>query len=146
MGCNCSRDEAKVVVNRQLKEKNTFIIKIHIPESDKIKIVVHESKVDFMLLSELINNTLYCGKYAEELDANFISVYNKYKEEFDYYIQRLAGYELEKEEDPLNGRLWVPYINNAKMDWSQLCSQNRVVKKDDNIELRYERYITDHDN
>ncbi len=141
MGCNCSREEARVVVSQQIHStRNTFIIKINIPNSDRVKIVMYESKVDFMLLSELINNTLFFGKNADELDANFISIYDNAKEDFDYYIQRLAGIEMENEDDPLSGKIWVVYINKEPQNWSALCSQNIVVRKDDEIELKYEKF------
>jgi hypothetical protein len=143
MGCNCSREEARVVVNQQTLPKNNFIIRIHPPNSENIKIIMYQGKTDYMLLSELINNTFLCGKFAEELDANFISVYDKAKDCFEYYIQRLLGYEIEKEEEPLKGKLWVPYINKEKQSWSNLCGKNRVVNREDEIELKYEHFALD---
>ena len=89
---------------------------------------------------DVINSAFFCGDYANELDANFISQYNTKKDEFDYFIQRLAGYAIEKEDNPFEGKIWVPYINKIKQSWSYLCSNNRILKKGDIIEFKYERF------
>lgn len=140
MGCNCSREEGAVIVNNQLKIRNNFFIKIHLPDSYNLKIIKFEGKTDYMLLDELFNKCLFCGTHAEELDANFISVYNDLKDEFDYFIQRLYGYEIEIEENPIQGNIWVIYINRIKYNFSLLCGNSRIVKKDDDIELKYEKF------
>ena len=67
-----------------------------------------------------------------ELDANFISVYNKKKDEFDYYIQRLCGFEMDER------HIWVPYINSVREDWTDICQNNRLVLKTDDVEFKYE--------
>ena len=52
MGCSCSREEARVIYNKQLQNsKNVYLIKIHLPESDNTKVIVYEGKMDNMLLS-----------------------------------------------------------------------------------------------
>jgi hypothetical protein len=138
MGCNCSRDESKVVVNKQILEKNLYLIKINIPETDRIKVIKHEGEHEIILLSDLMNSSFFLSRLAEELDANFISKYNPKTEEFEYYIQRIMGYELENEEEPKRGKMWVVYINGSKCDWSFLCAKNRIVRREDEIELKYE--------
>jgi hypothetical protein len=52
------------------------------------------------------------------LDANFISMYNADKKDFEYYIQRLVGIEISRPEKPAAGKIWVPYINARREDWS----------------------------
>jgi hypothetical protein len=71
-----------------------------------------------------------------ELDANFISVYNKKIDEFDYYVERLCGYEMDDK------HLWVPYINSVKENWTDICQNNRIVFKSDDIEFRYQEKAT----
>jgi hypothetical protein len=68
-----------------------------------------------------------------ELDANFITIYNKKTDEFDYYIQRLFGFEMDE------SHKWVPYINCNKEDWTDLCQNNRILFKNDDLELKYEK-------
>lgn len=75
-----------------------------------------------------------------KFDANFIAVLNKDKNEFEYFVQRLIGKGIENEEKPLDGKVWVPYINNRREDWSFLCENNRIVAKEDEIVWRYENY------
>jgi len=72
------------------------------------------------------------------LDANFISIYNPDKKDFDYFIQRLIGIEISNSEKPAMGKLWVPYVNARKEDWSYLCENNRIIQKDDEIVFKYE--------
>jgi hypothetical protein len=139
MGCNCSRDGAKVIINSQIN-KNRYHVRINMPNSEKIKVVTYDGNSEFILISELMNNLFFASRYSEEIDANFISMYDKKKEEFEYFIQRIAGIEMEREDNPYKGKIWVPYINKQKFSWSILCGKNRVVKREDEIELKYENY------
>ena len=75
---------------------------------------------------------------GEKVDGNFISLYNEKRGDFDYYVQRLLGVAIENEEDPISGKLWVPYVNNKREDWSSLCDTNRIIGKEDEIVWRYE--------
>lgn len=79
---------------------------------------------------------------GKKFDANFISVYNKDKDEYDYYVQRLIGVQIDNEEFPKSGKLWVCYINQRREDWSFLCDNNRIVSKDDDILWRLEKYVS----
>jgi hypothetical protein len=140
MGCNCSREEAKIIANQKTshQSKNLFIIKIHIPGTEKLRIAMHEGRQDRMLLADVLNNICFCSHSAMELDANFISVYNHENDRFDYYIQRLISIEMENETNPEMGKMWVPYINNLRYSWTYLCHNNRVIKKGDEVELKFE--------
>lgn len=61
------------------------------------------------------------GERGRKFDANFISVFNPDRNEFEYFIQRLGGKEIENESKPWTGKIWVPYINGIKEDWSFIC-------------------------
>lgn len=50
------------------------------------------------------------------------------------------GVGIENEENPISGKIWVPYINNKREDWSYLCENNRIVAKEDEIVWRFENY------
>ena len=78
------------------------------------------------------------GEQAKIFDANFISMYNKDKNEFEYYIQRLIGMEIEDESSLASGKKWVPYINSKREDWTFLCENNRIVCHEDEILFRFE--------
>ena len=82
------------------------------------------------------------GEKGRKFDANFISIYNPSRKEFDYYIQRLAGKEIENETNPCQGKIWVPYINNKREDWSMIFE--RIVAKEDEIVFRFENPYIDH--
>ncbi len=44
-----------------------------------------------MPIVDLMNCIFYDKSQSGLLDANFISIYNKQKGDFDYYVQRLVG-------------------------------------------------------
>ena len=87
-----------------------------------------------MLLTDIMNHLFL----KDQFDANFISVYNKELEQFDYYVERLMGVDIKNEKNPLLGEMWHPYINGTKEDWSVLCHKNRLVHKEDEIIWKYE--------
>ncbi len=78
------------------------------------------------------------SEQAKIFDANFISMYNKEKKEFEYYIQRLIGLEIQDESQPTSGKNWIPYINSKREDWTFLCENNRIVCHEDEILFRFE--------
>ncbi len=140
MGCSCSREEAKVIVSQQVQNKNKFLIKILLPKSERIKILYYEAPMDHMSIIELFNSLFFCSQWAEEVDANFVSNYNSDKDQFDYKIQRLVGYEFD-EEEPERSQVWSVYINEKMESPSNLFGENRIVNKTDVIELKYEFII-----
>ena len=80
------------------------------------------------------------GEKGNKFDANFIAM-PVGKESFEYYVQRLLGQAIDDEEKPKEGRIWVPYINNKREDWSYLCDHNRIVAKEDTILWRFEKFL-----
>ena len=137
MGCNCSRDNSKIIVSNLKKNNNKFTLKIHIPNSDKCKTLIFYSLNNKETIINLFNYFFFLNE-EEKIDVNFISIYNKKNDTFDYYIERLNGYEIENEENPKNGKLWNCYINKKKLDWSFACHNNRIIDVNDEIELIYE--------
>jgi len=81
------------------------------------------------------------SEQAERLDANFISIFNSTSLTFDYYVERLLGVGIENEKEPSKGRVWVPFVNNGREDWSEIVEKNMLVKKTDTIIWRFERQI-----
>jgi hypothetical protein len=110
-----------------------YTIQIYTPNSKKSKELIIEEIKENILVSELMNLLCFNSKYMSELDANFISVYNKNIDEFEYFIQRLLGYEMNDKYS------WVPYINDVKERWTDICQNNRLVFKSDKIEFKYEQ-------
>ena len=106
------------------------------PHSLKSKELIIEEVKENVLVSELMNMLCFNSKYMSELDANFISVYNKANDEFDYFIQRLCGFEMNEK------YYWVIYINNVKENWTEICQNNRIIFKSDNIEFKYEQIVS----
>jgi hypothetical protein len=50
----------------------------------------------------------------------------------------MIGIPIQNEKTPHLGKIWVPYLNAKREDWSYLCENNRVVEKDDEIVFKYE--------
>ena len=47
------------------------------------------------------------------------------------YIFLILGIEIEYPDDPLKGKIWVPYINEKKYDWDWLVENNHRVSISD---------------
>ena len=146
MGCTCSREGTKIIVNQRMPGQNQFIIKIHIPKSENVKILFYNSAFDKEPIIDLINFFFFNSTTDDELDANFISSYNRKTDSFEYYIQRLAGYAIENEVEPKKGKMWNCYINKEKVDWTYMCNNNRIISSKDELELIYEENETDVNN
>jgi hypothetical protein len=100
---------------------------------------VYETETEELPIMQVMNNLAFEeGEQGKVLDANFISMYNQDKKEFEYFIQRLVGLEIQNESKPTQGKLWVPYINSKKEDWSFLCEHNRIICREDEVLFRYE--------
>jgi hypothetical protein len=100
---------------------------------------VYETLSEELPLMQVMNSLAFQeSSQAKKLDANFISVYNTEKKEFEYYVQRMLGVHISNEGQPARGRIWVPYVNAQREDWSFICENNRVVSPDDEIVFRYE--------
>lgn len=138
MGCACSRDSTKIIINQRPLANKQFILKIYLPEHIQPKVLFYNSEIDKEPITDLMNAFLFTQAIDDDLDANFISIYNKYTDSFDYYIQRIGGYEIENEEEPNKGKMWNCYINKEKIDWTYECNNNRVISMNDEVELRYE--------
>ena len=69
----------------------------------------------------------------QELDANFISIYNKTDDSYIYYVQRLIGKAIVDEKTPETGKTWVVYINNTKHSWDHVCKTDQKVHPQDKI-------------
>ena len=124
--------QSKTFSNKQ------FILKIYLPEHIQPKVLFYNSEIDKEPITDLMNSFLFTSAIDDDLDANLISIYNKYTDSFDYYIQRIGGYEIENEEEPNKGKMWNCYINKEKIDWTYVCNNNRVISMNDEVELRYE--------
>ena len=119
-----------------------FILKIEDPHSYEVQLFSYHTESDELPIMQIMNAVAFDEEKGEKFDSNFISILSKEKEDFEYYVQRLLGVEIESENEPKSGKIWVPYINNKREDWSYLCENNRIVAKEDDILWRYERYLS----
>lgn len=91
---------------------------------------------------QIMNAVAFDEEKGTKFDGNFISLFNKEKDDFEYFVQKLIGLEIESEDDPKGGKIWVPYINERREDWSFICENNRIVTKEDDVLWRFEKYLS----
>jgi hypothetical protein len=140
MGCTCSKEEANNLIENHIENLNfPYIIKIHIPNTNNVKVILHDGNNTQMTLVELINLIFFCSNYSEEIDANFISIYDNINDKHNYYIERLFGFYIENIDDPDKGLLWKCYINKKEENWNFLCNNNKIISRKDEIEFKYEK-------
>jgi len=139
MGCSCSKDSNFEKISFDKKngvDSYFFNFKMTLP--DKTLKATFEIDREKIILFELVNNICFNSKFGEILDANFINKYNENIDNFDYYIERIYGKKIENDKNPEQGKMWIPYINNHKEDWSDICRKNRVITSSDTVEFIYE--------
>jgi len=73
------------------------------------------------------------GERGRKFDASFAS--RPHAGHFEYFIQRLAGVEVDCEEALRTG--WVPFVNGKREGWSFICENNRIVCKNDEVCFKY---------
>ena len=94
-----------------------------------------------------MNAVAFDEEKGDKFDGNFISVFSKERDDYEYFVQRLVGQEIDSENEPKNGKVWVPYINERREDWSFICENNRIITKEDEVLWRFEKYLSkDHFN
>lgn len=52
----------------------------------------------------------------------------------------MLGVEIENEDAPYKGQMWVPYINDQKHNWDTIVEENRHVSFKDDIVWKYQEY------
>jgi hypothetical protein len=138
MGCGSTRNIASdkrhtPMMVRTNQGKFLHTVKVKHPETAAVVTFEVELEYDELPLSRVMNTLSFHESQGEQFDANFISVYNKAQDLFEYYVQRLIGVEITEEKQPLKGKMWVPYINGVKMLWNEVCLVDKRVKFDDDV-------------
>jgi hypothetical protein len=85
-----------------------------------------------------MNFLLFNHIHAQSFNANFISKYSPHLKRFQYFIQRLVGVPMESEDNPYEGKQWVAYINDSRMEWDEICENELSVKATDNVKFCFE--------
>ena len=77
-------------------------------EDSSILDFIHEDQFDEMPVTAVMNIIAFNDKDSANFDANFISTYDKSNDQFDYFVQRLVGKEMD------NDKEWVLMTNKEK--------------------------------
>ena len=116
----------------------SYVVNVINPEDDQIQCFSYETDNDELPFITIMNGITFDeSEKGKKFDANFISIYNKERDDFDYYVERLVGISVENNEKPEEGKMWVPFINNRIENWSYICENNRIVAKEDQVEWRF---------
>ncbi|CDW86786.1 UNKNOWN [Stylonychia lemnae] len=142
MGC-ASSTSGRIMTNKKGNQQlKGFTIKVEDPRQDFEQEFSYQTENDELPIMQIMNGIAFDEtEKGNKFDANFIAIMNEKKGDFDYYVQRLMGLAIENEDAPVDGKIWVPYINNKREDWSFLCENNRIIAKEDEIVWRYENYF-----
>ena len=73
-----------------------------------------------------------------QIDGNYISIYDKSQDTYQYCVQRLIGKPIENEKSPTKGKIWLVYINGSKTFWDSICTDDLKVCPSDKIIWNYQ--------
>lgn len=138
MGCGGSHNVPNNPAGHLRPGRRTYTVFIHHPNQNHPRLLSAQTNRATVHLGALMNHVLFDS--GEVHDANFIVRYNEKKEKFEYFVQRLLGQEMQFEESPYSGKMWVPYINSERYDWDEICECDILVKPSDKIEWKYEMF------
>lgn len=139
MGCTPNPANKKLRVQSDHHEFR-YKVTIHNPELDHPVEFVQNFQYSAMPLPSLMNLFAFDPVNSREFNANFVSIYNSESRKFQYFVQRLNGLEITNDKSPYLGRLWVPYVNDTKEDWTSVCERELQVTPEDKVEWRHEEY------
>lgn len=118
-------------------DPNSFRVFVENPRTGTVERFVYPSEFDELLLPSLMNCLAFDPEQERRADANFVSRYNRTKDDFDYFVQRLMGVEMDNEMAPESGKVWLPFINGRREDWTFICQNNRIVTKKDLVVWKF---------
>lgn len=101
-------------VEYKLPYDEDFTVQVCLPDGGDCYEYLYPAFEDKLSLTTLMNLLCFETEFDEELDSNFISRFNKSKDRFEYFLHKLMGVEIENEESPYKGKIWVVYINNSQ--------------------------------
>lgn len=141
MGC-ANHKGARIIPRKPGDKKlKSFKIGVFSPESNDVVAFSYQTENDELPIMMILNGIAFDeGEKGEKFDGNFITVMNNRTGEFEYYIERLMGVTITNDKKPKKGKIWVPYINQKRENWSYLCENNRIVAKEDEIIFKFEDF------
>ena len=113
MGCSHASATRIMPKKKGPHRIRSYSVKVVDPENGEEAVFSYETDNDELPLITIMNGITFDeNEKGKKFDANFISIYNKQKDDFDYYVERLLGVEVENTEKPEDGKMWIPFINN----------------------------------
>ena len=136
MGCgSISTNQAQT---SSIEAKCHFTVFVQHPDRDEKANFFYAHHESFISFVDLMNLLAFDGAAVAEFDSNFVSVYGPGSGSFKYFVQRLLGLEMENEQSPETGKLWVPYVNGQKMSWNEICQKEVTLLPTDLVEWHFE--------
>ncbi|CAG9326543.1 unnamed protein product [Blepharisma stoltei] len=145
MGCGASSTRTTPGFQAVIVKKK-YSIKVYRTLNDEPLDFSVTSEFDEIPLPTLMNIISFDKDTGDSIDANFMSIYDKENDKFDYVVQRLLGIEVENLKDPMSGNMWVPYVKGNKLDWNKICNDEFKVKPEDEIVWRFQKFNEEAEN
>lgn len=142
MGCGsgATRGIIKASIVNSIQEEAFYNVQVFNPKNQQLCNYTYKSNNQSLSLTTLMNYLSFDVKYGLEIDGNFISIYNRAEDKYEYYVQRLIGTEIQDEKNPKNGKIWVVYINDIKTYWNDAVNKDIKVTVKDRIVWKFMDY------
>ena len=71
-----------------------------------------------------MNGLCFSQNVSDKVEGSFLSYYDEDAQRFRYFVTKLDSFPIDFLDDPMQGKIWVPYINNKRQDWDELVQNN----------------------
>ncbi|OMJ73904.1 hypothetical protein SteCoe_27322 [Stentor coeruleus] len=137
----CGSGATRGIVRATIEEAN-YKVQVSNPKNGQLCNFTYKSNNQSISLTTLMNYLSFDVKYGLEIDGNFISIYNRTEDKYEYYVQRLVGTEIQDEKNPKNGKIWIVYVNDVKTYWNDVVNNDIKVTVKDRIVWKFEDFET----
>lgn len=112
-----------------------FSVRIVDPKDAQEHKYIVKDEYDEVPVSRLMNLLCFASTHSDNLDANFLAVYDLQQDAHTYVVERLLGARADINS---GGKAWVPYLNGKKSDWHTICEHDIRVTPHEEVVWRFE--------
>ena len=107
MGCGSAAAKEGVKLSAVMHTQNESAYKILVknPDSREVLEFKYSSKFQKLSLTTLMNYLTFDVNAEHQIDGNYISIYDKSQDTYQYCVQRLIGKPIENEKSPTKGKI-----------------------------------------
>jgi hypothetical protein len=97
MGCSNHKGVRITPRTKSNMKLPKFTLKIENPTNQEVVLFSCYTESDELPLMQIMNAVAFDDEKGSKFDGNFISVLNEDKTDFEYYVQRLLGIEIDND-------------------------------------------------